>query len=255
MDILALIVVGLIGLAVGGAAVWIVVNNQANNRLREAEMEATRLVSDAQERARQLEDETKEEGRRIEREANQTAERRRKDLDREEERLQRRREDLDKRIERLDRREQQLNKRQSRLDKRQNEIDTLHEQRTAELQRVAEMTTEEAREHLLEAVEADARADMARRIREIEAELKITADDKARKLVSLAIQRVASEHISEIAVSVVPLPSDEMKGRIIGRNGRNIRAFEQVTGVDVVVDDTPEAVTISSFDPVRREVA
>ncbi len=141
------------------------------------------------------------------------------------------------------------------MDKRANEIEQLHNERVQELQRIAEMSAEEAREHLLTAVEEDSRQEMARRIREIDAELKATAEDRARDIVSLAIQRIASEHVSEISVSVVPLPSDEMKGRIIGRNGRNIRAFEQATGVDVVVDDTPEAVTISSFNPVRREVA
>ena len=255
MDVIALILVGLLGLIVGGVGVWLYANSQANTRRRLAEEEAARLLSEAQARARQLENEAKDEARRLEREANKAIERRRRDLDREEERLQRRREDLDKRLERLDQREQQLNKRQSRLDKRTNEIEQMHQQQLIDLQRIAEMTTEEAREHLLAAVEAEARQDMARKIREIEAELKATADERARDIVSLAIQRLASEHVSEIAVSVVPLPSDEMKGRIIGRNGRNIRAFEQATGVDVVVDDTPEAVTISSFNPVRREVA
>ena len=152
-------------------------------------------------------------------------------------------------------REQTLNKRQSKLDKQQNEITQMLEEQKAELERVAEMTRDEARQELLRLVEEDVRQDMARRIREVEAEAKLEADTRARDIIALAIQRIASEHINEIAVSVVPLPSDEMKGRIIGRNGRNIRSFEQATGVDVVVDDTPEAVTISSFDPIRREVA
>jgi ribonuclease Y len=131
----------------------------------------------------------------------------------------------------------------------------LENERKEELQRIASMTTDEARQQLLEAVEAESRQDMARIMREIEDLAKETAEDKARELVALAVQRVASEHVSEISVSVVPLPNDDMKGRIIGRNGRNIRAFEMASGVDVVVDDTPEAVTISSFDPVRREIA
>ena len=255
MEAIVLLLGVLVGLALGGIGAWYFLNSRANNRIRLAEEEATRLINEAQARAHQLEDEVREEARRIEREANNAIERRRRDLDREEERLQKRREDLDRRFERLDQREQQLNKRQSRLDKRVNEVEQLHEQRLEELQRIAEMTAEEAREHLLKAVEEDARQDMARKLREIEAELKATAEDRARDIISLAIQRLASEHVSEVAVSVVPLPSDEMKGRIIGRNGRNIRAFEQATGVDVVVDDTPEAVTISSFNPVRREVA
>ncbi len=255
MEPIVLILDALLGLAVGGTLVWFYTNSQANKRRLKAEEETIRTVSEAQNRARELEDEAKELARNIEREATQVIERRRRDMDREEERLQKRREDLDKRIERLDQREQTLNKRQSRVDKRASEIETLHKERLSELQRIAEMTTEEAREHLLAAVEEEARQDMARRIREVDAELRATADERARDIVSLAIQRIASEHVSEIAVSVVPLPSDEMKGRIIGRNGRNIRAFEQATGVDVVVDDTPEAVTISSFNPVRREVA
>jgi len=254
-DLIPLIVIGLLGLIVGGAAIWFYANSQANKGRLLAEEEAALLISEAQNRARQLEDEAKESSLRLEREATQSIDRRRRELDREEERVQKRREDLDNRMERLEQRDQQLNKRQSRIDKRTTEIDELFQQRVVELQRVAEMTTQEARDHLLNAVEGEARQDMARRIREVEAELKATADERARDIVSLAIQRIASEHVSEISVSVVPLPSDEMKGRIIGRNGRNIRAFEQATGVDVVVDDTPEAVTISSFNPVRREVA
>ncbi len=255
MDVLPLVVIGLLGLVVGGAAAWFYLNSLANNRRRLAEQEAERLIAETQEKARQLEDQARNEAVRVEREAAQTIERRRREMDREEERLQKRREDLDTRLERLEQRDQALNKRQSRIDKRTNEIEELHQQRVQELQRIAEMSIDEARSHLIKAVEEDARPDMARRIRELEAELKATADERARDIISLAIQRIASEHVSEISVSVVPLPSDEMKGRIIGRNGRNIRAFEQATGVDVVVDDTPEAVTISSFNPVRREVA
>jgi len=255
MDVFPLVVVGLLGLVVGGAAAWFYLNRLANNRRQLAEQEAERLVAESQEKARQLEDQARNEALRVEREAAQTIERRRREMDREEERLQKRREDLDIRLERLEQRDQALNKRQSRIAKRTNEIEELHQQRVQELQRIAEMSIDEARSHLIKAIEDDARPDMARRIRELEAELKATADERARDIISLAIQRIASEHVSEISVSVVPLPSDEMKGRIIGRNGRNIRAFEQATGVDVVVDDTPEAVTISSFNPVRREVA
>ncbi len=255
MDVVAVIVAAIIGLIIGGAGVWLYANSQNNTKRLQAEEDARRAIEQAEARARAIEDEAKNEALGIEREANKLVERRRRDIEREEDRLQKRRDDLDERIERLDQREQQLNKRQSRIDKRAGEIEALYDERVNELQRIAEMSIEEAREHLLHAVEEEARQDMARKIREVEAELKATADDRARDIVSLAIQRLASEHVSEVSVSVVPLPSDEMKGRIIGRNGRNIRAFEQATGVDVVVDDTPEAVTISSFNPVRREVA
>ena len=148
-----------------------------------------------------------------------------------------------------------LNKRQSSIDRRANEIEKLYAEGVAELQRISQLTPEEAKKLLLAEVEKEIRDDMARIIRQIEAEAQEEGERKARKIMADAIQRVASEHVSEVTSSSVPLPSDEMKGRIIGRNGRNINAFEQAAGVDVIVDDTPEAVTISCFDPVRREVA
>jgi ribonuclease Y len=212
-------------------------------------------VSDGESKAKQTIMDAKDEALRIQQEAENNANKRRAELERESDRLQKRREDLDERYERLDLREQTLNKRQSRIDKRQNEITMMYDEQRAELERIAEMSRDDARNVLLEMVEQETRQDMARRIREVEEETRLDADNRARDIIALAIQRIASEHVNEIAVSVVPLPSDEMKGRIIGRNGRNIRSFEQATGVDVVVDDTPEAVTISSFDPVRREVA
>jgi ribonuclease Y len=253
---IVLALVGLaIGVGVGSAGLYLYQQSQMTNRKRQAEEEVARLLSEAQDQAKQIVIEARDEALRIQREAEDNAKRRRIELDRESDRLQKRREDLDARYERLELREQALNKRQSKLDKRQNEIETLFEEQKAVLERMAEMTREEARQELLRLVEEEARQDMARRIREVEAEAKLEADTRARDIIALAIQRIASEQVNEIAVSVVPLPSEEMKGRIIGRNGRNIRAFEQATGVDVVVDDTPEAVTISSFDPIRREVA
>ncbi len=253
------IVIALIGLAIGvglGAAGLLMVQNvQGTGRKRQVEEEAARILSEAQNQARQTIVDARDEALRIQREAEENAKRRRLEVDRESDRLQKRREDLDARYERLELREQNLNKRQSKLDKRQNEITVMYDEQKAELERVAEMTRDEAREELLMMVEQETRQDMARRIREVEEETKIDADNRARDIIALAIQRIASEQVNEIAVSVVDLPSDEMKGRIIGRNGRNIRAFEQATGVDVVVDDTPEAVTVSSFDPIRREVA
>ena len=155
----------------------------------------------------------------------------------------------------MQQRESNLNKRQSRLDKRANEVEALYEERAAELQRVSEMTVDEAREVLLAEVEKVSRADMARIIRQIETEARETGMEKARELIADAIQRVASDKVAEVTTALVTLPNEEMKGRIVGRNGRNIRAFEQVTGVDVIVDDTPEAVTVSCFDSVRREIA
>lgn len=253
----------LIGVVVGalvGALIGIFVYRRrqetlGQSRVKLAEEEARVMLNDADDEARQVVKQAEAESKEIIEEAETTARRRRRDLDREDERLQRRRDELDKRYERLEQRESNLNKRQSRLDRQQNDLNKLEEQRTEELTRIAQMTVEEARSELLATTEDDTRNDMARIVRQVEAEAKETADTRARDVIALAVQRIASDHVSEISISVVPLPADEMKGRIIGRNGRNIRAFELAAGVDVVVDDTPEAVTISSFDPLRREIA
>jgi ribonuclease Y len=212
-------------------------------------------LGEAQGRARQIELQARDAAIRLRDEAESEAGRRRAELAREDERLTRRRTEIDNKLERTEQREQALNKRQSALDRRTNEIEKLSADRTAELQRVAQMSVEEARGQLLAEVERESRNDMARTIRQIEEEARAEGDRRAREVIAEAIQRVASDHVAEVSVSVVPLPGEEMKGRIIGRNGRNIRSFEQAAGVDVIVDDTPEAVTISSFDPVRREVA
>jgi len=268
----------LIGLVLGGAAgagigIPIAVSRYTRRqqelgeaKVKLAEEDARQIRTEAKDEARTIranaEDDARETIKRAEREAkevgeeaDQTARRRRRDLDREDERLQRRRDELDKRFERLERRESNLNKRQSRLDQREQGLQALEDQQQQELTRVAHLTLDEARQEVLELAEQDARNDVARIIRQAEAEARETADRRARDLIALAVQRLAGEQVSETSVTVVPLPSDDMKGRIIGRNGRNIRAFEYATGVDVVVDDTPEAVTISSFNPVRREVA
>lgn len=254
------ILVGLlIGLVVGGAitgiVVWFVLKPRTEEEYAKLERDTAEWRRTAENEAQAILTTAQDEARETRQEAERVIEQRYKDLARAEERIDKRQSSLDKQAQRLEAREQVLNKRQSRLDRRKNELDELESARTEELQRIAGLTTDEAKQQLLEAVEGEARQDMARIMREIEDKAKETAEERARELVSLAIQRVASEHVSEVTVSVVPLPNDEMKGRIIGRNGRNIRAFEMAAGVDVVVDDTPEAVTISSFDPVRREVA
>jgi ribonuclease Y len=255
MEVILLIVGLIVGAAVGIGGLTYYQNSQSKNTRKLAEDAATAITAKANEQAANVAKDAEVKARAVLEEANESAARRRRELDKEDERLQRRREDLDKRYERMEQREQSLNKRQSALDKKEADIKNLEDARTAELQRVAGMTMEAARAELLAGAEKEARNDMARIIRQVEAEAHEEADNRAREVISLAVQRLASEHVSEIAVSVVQLPSDEMKGRIIGRNGRNIRAFEIAAGVDVVVDDTPEAITISSFDPVRREVA
>jgi len=217
--------------------------------------EATQILNAAREEAQKVELQARDKALQTRQSADSEVARRRSELTKEEDRLQKRREELDIRLDRLEKREQALNKRQSAVDRRANEVEKLHEEEMAELNRISQMTTDEARQILLAEVEKDARADMARIIRQVETEAREEGDRRARGLIVTAIQRVASEHVAEVTTSTVTIPSDEMKGRIIGRNGRNIHAFEQAAGVDVIVDDTPEAVTISCFDPVRREIA
>jgi len=258
MEIGTILLIGgalIIGVVMGIVVLTYYQNSQGKNRRAQAEEEVGKIIAQANTQAQAALKDSDEKSRALLKETEETTIRRRRELDKEDERLRARREDLDKRLERAEQREQNLNKRQSRLDKQQNDLEKLEQDRVAELQRISQMTVDEARKELLTAVENETRNDMARVIRQVEAEAREEADNRARDVIALAVQRLASEHVSEIAVSVVPLPSDEMKGRIIGRAGRNIRAFELATGVDVVVDDTPEAVTISSFDPVRREVA
>jgi len=230
-------------------------HTMAARRMTSEKATIEQMKAAAEAHARQIEVQAKDAALKVRDGAEEENRRRRTDLANEEERLNRRRTEVDRRMERQEQREQMLNKRQSALDRRTTELEKVHAERLAELQKVAGMTVEEARGVLLADVEKESRADMARTIRQIEDEARQEGERRARELVADAIQRVASDHVSEVAVSVVPLPSEEMKGRIIGRNGRNIRAFEQAAGVDVIVDDTPEAVTISSFDPIRREVA
>ena len=214
-----------------------------------------RKLAEAEEKAREIELQMRDKMLKARQDAEEEIARRRNEVSRSEDRLQRRHDQLDNRAERLERREQSLNKRQSAIDRRANEVDKMYEEASGKIEEIAKMSQEEAREHLLKQVEAEARDDMARVIRQIQAEAEEEGERRARKLVADAIQRIASDQVVEVTSSTVSLPSDDMKGRIIGRNGRNIHAFERAAGVDVIVDDTPEAITISSYDPVRRAVA
>jgi ribonuclease Y len=230
-----------ITLAIGLGLGYFFRQQQFQRSARDREAETEKILEEARAAARVIELKARDDALRLRDEGEAEASRRRAELNREDERLQRRRAELDSRVDQLEKRDQALSKRQSAVDKRANEIDKLHDDTLAELQRVAEMSQDEAKGQLLAEVERESRNDMARIIRQIEEEAQAEGDRRARELIADAIQRVASEHVAEITVTVVPLPSDELKGRIIG--------------LDVVVDDTPEAVTISSFDPVRREVA
>ena len=249
------IVVGIICLLLGLAVGFVLKQNQINRKMQAQNLKADSILTQAQEKAREIELEAKDSALKITRQAEEEISHKRNEFNKEDDRLVKRREELDRRFDQIQQREVSLNKRQSSIDRRANEIETLQDQRLEELQRVSEMTTDEAKVVLLAEVEKESRTDMARIIRQIETEARETGNAKARELIADAIQRVASEKVAEVTTSLVTLPNEEMKGRIVGRNGRNIRAFEQAAGVDVIVDDTPEAVTISCFDSVRREIA
>ncbi len=249
------LIVGLVALAIGVAAGFFLRNYQVNRELKGRQAEADKILDRAKAREREIELGARDEALKIRDDAEAESKRRRKELSKEEERLQKRRSDQDQRLDKLEKRESTLNKRQSNLDKRTNELDEKHQEILVELEKISGMTQAQAKEQLSNEVEREAQQDMMRIIHRIEEEARVEGERRARELIADAIQRVASDHVSQITVSSIPLPSDDMKGRIIGRNGRNIRAFEQAAGVDVIVDDTPGAVTISCFDSVRREIA
>ncbi len=240
----------LLGLVVG----YMAHRFQEERRRQKDQSKAEDILKGASEQARLIEIQARDNALKVMQDAEKELKERRHELNQDESRVQKRRTELDDRVEKLEAREQTLNKRQSAVDRRSNEIDKKYEEQIAKLQEISQMTTDEARESILAEVEKDARGDMARIIRQIEAEAREDGEKRARRLIADAIQRVASEHVSEVTSKIVPLPNDDMKGRIVGRNGRNIRAFEQAAGVDVIVDDTPESVTISCFDSVRREI-
>jgi ribonuclease Y len=248
------LIIDFLALVIGVAAGYFFHRYQVEKNLRDQQETADSILKIANEQARLIETQARENAVKIVQAAEAEIKERRIELGREAERLDKRRSELDSRADRLEQREQALNKRQSAIDRRANEIEKLYEEQVTRLQEIAQMTPEEARKELFAAVEKEARSDMARIIRQIEAEAREEGEKRARKLIADAIQRVASEHVAEVTTAVVPLPNEEMKGRIVGRNGRNIKAFEQAAGVDVIVDDTPEAVTISCFDSVRREI-
>ena len=249
------IIVDVLVLIVGVAAGYLYHRYQNERALKGQQDKADNILKIANEQARLIESQARESATKIVQAAEAELKERRVDLNRETERLDKRRSELDSRADKLEQREQNINKRQSAVDKRANEIEKLHEQEIAKLEQIAQLSQDEAKKELFAAVDKEARADMARIYRQIEAEAREEGEKRARKLIADAIQRVASEHVAEVTSAVVPLPNEEMKGRIVGRNGRNIKAFEQAAGVDVIVDDTPEAVTVSCFDSVRREIA
>jgi len=241
---------------VAGAGIGIFIyRNNTLSRIRESEAQARLQLESARSEQKDLILRAKDEALQLRNEAEAQVREARGTLAKQEERLQRKEENLDRKLEGLERRERQVQSRERQIEQLQQEAEQLRARQRGELERISALSQEEARAIILQKVEVEARDDAARRIREIEQAAREDADKTARKVISLAIQRCASDYVAEITVSTVALPGEELKGRIIGREGRNIRAFEQITGVDIIVDDTPEAVTLSCHDPVRREVA
>jgi ribonuclease Y len=251
--------IGVLGLGacvlVGFALGYVARQYLGTSKVKAAQEEADKLVLEAKTKQKEMLLEAKDEVFGLLREGEDELKHRRSRVRDQEERLHNRQEALERRLEPLEKRERRLSAEEARLKSIEDELEELKRKRVEELEVVSSMTRDDARGVLLKAVEDESRQDMARVIREVEQEANETADRQARKIISEAIQRYASDEVHEVTVSSVDLPSDELKGRIIGRGGRNIRALENAAGVDLIVDDTPEAVTISSFDPVRREVA
>ncbi|MDO8754291.1 MAG: ribonuclease Y [Anaerolineales bacterium] len=248
------LLIDMLALIVGVVAGYFIHRYQAERAAKGQQEKAEDILKVANTQARMIESGARDNATKIVQAAESEIKERRIEMNKETDRLEKRRSELDSRFEKIEQREQTLNKRQSQVDKRGNDIEKLYEDQVNKLEQVAQLTQDEARKELFAAVEKEARGDMARIIRQIETEAREEGEKRARKLIADAIQRVASEHVAEVTRAVVTLPSEEMKGRIVGRNGRNIKAFEQAAGVDVIVDDTPDSVTVSCFDSVRREI-
>jgi ribonuclease Y len=229
------------------------------SKIGNAEQKAREIIDEAlkvsETKKREALLEVKEESIRTKNELDKEIKERRAEAQRFERRIQQKEENIDKKAEQIERREQSLAAREETMAKQREEIAKLNEQRLQELERISGLTSEQAKDHLLKIVEEEVRHETAMLVKEMEGRAKEEADKKAKEYVVTAIQRCAADHVSETTISVVPLPNDEMKGRIIGREGRNIRTLETMTGVDLIIDDTPEAVVLSGFDPIRREVA
>jgi ribonucrease Y len=248
----AAVVAAVLGVAVGfvlASRVW------APQVLKAAQAEGRRIVAEARERQKDLILEAKDEKLNLQRQAEDEARTRRTELGNLERRLLQRDEQLDQRADMLEERGRKLVDREREIDHSREEVSRLHAEQVAALERVSGLSADDAKGQLVEAVKGEAEHDAVKLARSIERQARDEAQDKAREIILTAMQRVAADHTAEHTVTVIHLPSDEMKGRIIGREGRNIRALEQATGVDLIIDDTPETVVVSGFDPVRREIA
>ena len=253
-----IVVAAVIGLVLG-IVFYGLKDKEAKKRIANADLEATRIVNDgirkSESKTKEMLLEAKEEIHRSRTEYEKEVKERRAELSKQERRLEQKEATLDKKTEAFEKKEEELAKKLQKVADTQAEAEAAKSAQLKALEVISGLTQEQAKQHLLDSVEEEVRHETAMKIKEIEQQMKDEADDKAREIIAIAIQRCAADHAAETTVSVVPLPNDEMKGRIIGREGRNIRTLETITGVDLIIDDTPEAITVSSFDPVRREVA
>ncbi|MDD4079817.1 MAG: ribonuclease Y [Eubacteriales bacterium] len=253
------VIIALAAAALGGAGGFAYHKNTSEKKIGRAETYAKELLDDAARKAEENKKsailEAKEEVLRLKTELDREISSRRNEQLRSERRVAQREETLDKKLDNLEKREERMNQKSEEIDHRLAEAERLRDQQSSELERIAGLTADEATQAIIARVEKEAYHDAAAAVRDIELNAKEEGNKKARNIIAMAIQKCASDHVSETTVSVIPLPNDDMKGRIIGREGRNIRALEAATGVDLIIDDTPEAVIISAFDPIRRETA
>ncbi len=253
--IITIIAVFIVSVVIG----YFVRKSIAEAKISSAEILAKRIIEDAEKssesKKREILLEAKEEGIRLRNEVEKENKERRSELLRTERRLIQKEESLDRKNESLEKKDESLSKKELEVEKVKSDLKDIYIKQVTELERVSGLSSEEARQILLDDIEKEIQHESAKMIKEIEDRAKEEGERKARDIISLAIQRCAADHVAETTVAVIPLPSDEMKGRIIGREGRNIRAFETLTGIDLIIDDTPEAVILSGFDPIRREVA
>ena len=259
MTIVVCVVVALVAAAISWVAATEYRKNVAEKTIGSAEEKARDIIDDAlkvaETKKREALLEAKEESMNRKNELDKETRERRAELQKYERRVLSKEEALDKKSDALERRETSIAAREEELKKKSTEIEQIYEKKVQELERISGLTSEQAKDYLLKTVEDEVKSDTARLYKELESRAKEDANKKAKEYVTTAIQRCAADHVAETTISVVQLPSDEMKGRIIGREGRNIRTLETMTGVDLIIDDTPEAVILSSFDPIRREVA